>query len=270
MPTFNTNIGSLQAQNALTVNNRALDKSIAQLSTGLRVNTAADDAAGMAIGNQMTRQILSLNQAVRNANDGISMMQTAAGATDTIVSMLDRMKQLAIQAANDTNGDSDREALNTEFTELQSGITDIIGNTLWSNSRVLDGSVGSVHYQIGALASDSISVTFANLSNLAVMNSAGISSSADALSTLSDVDSSLTDIATARNTWGAAMNRLTHAADNSANVSMNLSSSRSQLMDADYAKATADLARAQIIQQAGTAMLSQANQQPVLVLHLLS
>ena len=120
MPTFNTNIGSLQVQNALTVNNRALEKSIAQLSTGLRVNTAADDAAALAVGNQMTQQILSLNQAVRNANDGISMMQTADGATDTIMSILGRMKQLAIQSANDTNGSSDREALHTEFSELQS------------------------------------------------------------------------------------------------------------------------------------------------------
>jgi len=270
MPTFNTNIGSLQVQNALSVNNRALEKSIAQLSTGLRVNTAADDAAALAVGNQMTQQILSLNQAVRNANDGISMMQTADGATDTIMSILGRMKQLAIQSANDTNGSSDREALHTEFSELQSAISTVIGTTRWNDQKILDGSLGTVNFQIGALSSDEISVSFASLSDLAVLGSTGLNTSADALLALGDVDTSLQDVGAARSTWGAVMNRLTHAADNSSNVSMNLSASRSQLLDADYAKATAELARAQIIQEAGSAMLSQANQQPLLVLHLLS
>ena len=270
MPTFNANINSLQVQNALSLNNRVLEKSVAQLSTGQRVNSAADDAAGLAIGNQMTRQILSLNQAVRNANDGISMLQTADGATDTIVSVLGRMKQLAIQSANDTYSSTDREALHTEFTELQSAISTVISTTQWNGNNILDGSLGTVSLQVGALSDDTINVSFADLSGLASLSSTGISTSADALLALGDVDSSLEDVGSARNTWGAAMNRLTHAADNSSNVSMNLSTSRSQLLDADYAKATADLARAQIIQEAGNAMLSQANQQPLLVLHLLS
>ena len=270
MPTFNTNVSSLQVQNALSVNNRALEKSIAQLSTGLRVNSAADDAAGLAIGNQMTLQILSLNQAVRNANDGISMMQTADGATDTIVSILGRMKQLAIQSANDTYSSSDRDALQSEFAELQSAITTVVSTTIWNDKKILDGSLGTVSFQIGSVSDDTVSVEFADLSGLASLDSTGISTSADALLAIEDVQTSLEDVGSARGTWGAAMNRLTHAADNSSNVSMNLHASRSQLLDAEYVKATADLARTQIIQEAGSAMLSQANQQPLLVLHLLS
>jgi flagellin len=270
MPSFNTNIGSLQVQNALTVNNRALEKSTAQLSTGLRVNSAADDAAALAVGNQMTQQILSLNQAVRNANDGISMLQTADGATDTIVSILGRMKQLAIQSANDTNGESDREALHAEFTELQTAISTVIGTTRWNDHKVLNGSMGTVNLQIGAVSNDKISVSFANLSDLAVLNSSGLNTSADAVLALGDVNSSLDSVTSARSTWGGIMNRLGHAADNASNVSMNMNVSRSQLLDVDYAKATAELARSQIIQEAGSAMLSQANHQPLLVLHLLS
>lgn len=270
MPTFNTNVSALQVQQALSVNGRALAESMARLSSGLRVNSAADDAAGLAIGSQMSSQIVSLNQAIRNANDGISMIQTAEGASGKLHDVLSRMRQLAIQSANDSYGDSDRSVLNEEFLELQAGIDAIIQNTTWNGKNLLNGSLSSASFQIGAQSDDAISVDFEDFSGLDIISNTGIDSRADATAALTDLNSALTTIDTTRASWGAVINRLNHAASNSANVSMNLSASRSRLLDADYAKTTADLARAQIIEQAGMAMLSQANQQPVMVLHLLA
>lgn len=276
MPSFNTNIDALKAQHALTSNQLGMAKSMAQLSTGLRVNSAADDAASLAIGSQMSAKILSLNQALRNANDGVSMVQTADGATKVMADILVRMRELATQAANDTYGTTDRDALNTEFTELKSAMTSVIQNTKWNGKGLLDGTTASSKYQVGASGdgSDGVEVDFANFIALTVLGSAGsptvITDRANAQIVMDNVTADLVTINTRRAAWGAAMNRLTHAAGNSANVSMNLSSSKSQLLDADYAKATADLARAQIVQAAGTAMLSQANQQGVMVLQLLS
>jgi len=270
MSTFNTNISALQTQQALTTSNRGLTQAMNNLATGRRVNSAADDAASSAIGNKMAARIVSLNQAVRNANDGITMMQTADGATQSMSDMLNRMRELAIQAASDTYGTTDRTAMNTEFTELQSGLSSIISNTSWNGQTLLNGSITSATYQVGATSStsDGVSVSFQSFSGLSALSST-ITSRSNAQSAMDDITTALTTINSARSSWGAAMNRLTHAADNSANVAMNLGVSKSQLLDADYAKATADMARAQILQEAGTAMLSQANQQGVLVLHLL-
>ncbi len=272
MPSFNTNIDALKAQHALTSNQLGMAKSMAQLSTGSRVNSAADDAASLAIGSQMSAKILSLNQALRNANDGVSMVQTADGATKVMADILVRMRELATQAANDTYGTTDRDALNTEFTELKSAMTSVIQNTKWNGKGLLDGTTASAIYQVGAsgVATDGVTVNFSSLSSLNVLGATAVSSRSDAQTVLGHVETDLNTISSSRAAWGAAMNRLTHAAGNSANVSMNLSSSKSQLLDADYAKATADLARAQIVQAAGTAMLSQANQQGVMVLQLLS
>lgn len=272
MSSFNTNIDALKAQNALRSNNVDLTKSMAQLSTGLRVNSASDDAASSAIGSQMSAKILSLNQAVRNANDGISMVQTADGATQVLADMLERMRELAIQAASDTYGTTDRNALNTEFGELKSAMSSIIQNTKWNGQSLLDGSTATANYKVGAagVTTDGISVSFSSLSSLTVLSATGLTTRTNALTVLDNTETDLATVNSNRATWGAAMNRLSYAADSSANVSMNLSSSKSQLLDAEYAKATADLARAQIIQAAGTAMLSQANQQGVMVLHLLS
>ncbi len=270
MASINTNLQALQAQNALTVNNRQLNSAISQLSTGLRVNSASDDAASLAIGNQMQTRVLSLNQTIRNANDGISMIQTADSAVQSLSESLFRMNELAIQAANDTNGTSDRTALNAEFTQLKTGMTAIINGTTWNGMSLLNSTV-TYNYQVGAssASSDAIGVTFTSLSSLSVLSASGLDSSANAGLAITAIASSLTTLNSNRAVWGAAMNRLTYAADNSANVSMNLSASKSQLMDADYAKTTANLARAQILQQAGSAMLSQANQQPFSVLQLL-
>jgi len=272
MPNFNTNIPALGVQHALTNTSQQVAKAMAELSSGLRVNSAADDAASSAIGQQMSARILSLNQAVRNANDGVSMVQTADGATQILVDMLGRMRELSIQASSDTYGDEDRLALDTEFGELKSAIGTIIQNTQWNGKKLLDSTAASATYQVGAsgVASDGVTVSFSDLSSLTVLSATGLTSRANAYAAMGNVETDLATINSQRASWGASMNRLSHAADSSANVSMNLSASKSQLLDADYAKATADLARAQIMQAAGTAMLSQANQQGVMVLHLLS
>jgi flagellin len=272
MPTINTNLEALQAQNALTVNDRQMHKAITQLSTGRRVSSASDDAAGMSIGNSMQARIVSLDQAVRNANDGISMVQSADAATQGLTNVLYRMSELAIQSANGTMTTSDRTTLNLEFTELKNAMSSTIQGTTWNGISLLNGTLSTASYQTGINGSsaDSVSVVYENFSSLAAISTAGIDTATNATTALTDIQNSLSTLSTARSRWGASMNRLTHSADNASNVSMNLSQSKSRLVDADYAKATANLARAQILEQAGSAMLSQANQQPNLVLYLLN
>lgn len=272
----NTNISSIAAQHALASNHRSLDKSMAQLSTGQRINSAADDAAGLAIGNKLSTQVRSLNQAVRNANDSISMLQTADGASGQMVAMLQRMRELAIQAANDTNDQDGRDALQLEFAELQTEIGNTISNTSWNGMKLLDlgsGSSKTVYFHVGPASDDNIALPLASLNSgdvqTALGTTAGIDTQAKAKSSLDLIDKAITQIDTERGSWGAMMNRLTYAADNATNVSMNTSISRSRIMDADYAQATAEMARAMILDQAGSAMLSQANQQPMYVLALL-
>jgi len=213
-----------------------------------------------------------LNQAIRNANDGISMLQTADGATKVMVDMLNRMRELAVQASSDSYGTSDRIGLDTEFSELKNAVTSVIQDTSWNGKKLLDRSLSTVNFQIGmsGASNDKVQVDFTLFAAPTALTGTSVTDRTNALSALTLIDADLTTVGTNRARWGAAIQRLTHAADNSANVSMNLSSSKSQLLDADYAKATADLARAQIIQEAGTAMLSQANQQGVMVLHLLA
>jgi len=280
MSVINTNVKSLVAQNAMTVNNRSLDKAMQQLSTGKRINTAADDAAGLAIGNKMTAQIRGLNQAVRNANDGISMLQTAEGATQEITNMLQRMRELAVQAANDTYEASDRSALNAEVESLSAEIKRIADNTEWNGMKLFNGagaasggigSAGTVTLQvgIGGSAGNQFDVELGDIDS--GLNVSGISllSRASATSALDTLDDAIASIDSARSTFGATMNRLTYAIDNLSNISQNAQASRSRIMDTDYAQATTELARSQIIQQAATAMLAQANQAPQTVLSLL-
>lgn len=272
----NTNVNSIAVQHALAATQRSLDNSMAQLSTGQRINSAADDAAGLAIGNKLGTQVGSLNQAVRNANDSISMLQTADGASGQMVQMLQRMRELAIQSANDTNDQEGRDALQQEFTALQTEITNRISNTSWNGMKLLDlgsGSSKNVYFHVGPSSEDAITLPLASLNSgdlqKALGTSASIDSGTSAKSSLNLIDKAITQIDTERGKWGAMMNRLTYAADNAANVSLNSSASRSRIMDADYAQATAEMARAMILDQAGSAMLSQANQQPMYVLALL-
>jgi flagellin len=388
MTVINTNVKSLAAQNALTFNNRALSTSMEQLSSGKRINSAKDDAAGLAISEKMTSQVRGLNQAIRNANDGISLLQTAEGAMVEITNMMQRMRELAVQSANDTNAQEDRNYLNLEFQQLKSEINRVTQNTQWNGMNILDQTepasgarAGTFTFQVGANqgASHKIthqldklafttregatfaeaadgtpdattkiqasSVTFgtdlsegdvititannkqfqytvtaddaaatpidetvaarvaaamgSTFSDLAVTvdgNEIALTGVADQTfetfvkvtdgklatvealeitnqtlsdSAISGLDAALTKVNEARAEIGAVINRLNYAVDNMTNVSMNTSESRSRILDTDYAKASAELARTQIISQAATAMLAQANQQPQAVLQLL-
>ena len=275
MSVINTNVKSIVAQNALAVNNRSLSKAMEQLSTGKRINTAADDAAGLAITDRMTAQIRALNQSIRNANDAVSMMQTAEGATNEISNMLQRMRELAVQSANDSYGATDRTALQTENDQLKEEITRIANNTQWNGMSVLNGNIGSagvVTFQVGTQgdATSSITVEFKALdATTLTVDGLQLDSNANAQAAIGKLDTAIQTVDTFRATLGAKINRMTSAADNLSNVSMNTSASRSRIMDADYAQATTELARSQIIQQAATAMLAQANQQPQAVLSLL-
>jgi flagellin len=385
MSVINTNVKALTAQNAMAVNGRNLSKAMEQLSTGKRINSAADDAAGLAISSKMTSQVRGLDMAVRNANDSISLLQTAEGAMVEVTNMLQRMREVSVQSANDTNTAEDRSYLDLEFQQLKGEIDRVINNTQWNGVNVLDASfdnnttAGKFTFQVGANADQTIDHTI-NVFDLSAADGGGVpaaavevdaatsataqvstmelggtysagdvitvnlnenlfrytvtaddttsAAAATALSAalnakfsddftvsvsgtgeikvlanvvddaftlsaagsdgewadiedldvstqtnsntaITTLDVALTSVNNARAELGSVINRLTYAADNLTNVSQNTSASRSRVMDTDYAKATTDLAKSQIIQQAATAMLAQANQQPSAVLSLL-
>lgn len=272
MPVINTNVNAMFAQGALKVNSRNLSDSMQKLSTGSRINSAADDAAGLAIGQTMTSQIRGLNQAVRNANDGISMLQTAEGSMSAQSDILQRMRELAVQSSTATYSSAQRGYLQTEFTALKDQITSIASQTTWNGMKVLSPTSGtstSFSIQVGASSGQSISVSIAktNASGLGVTGS--VSTASGASSAITTINTALGTLNSKRADIGASINRLTYAADNLTNVISNASNSRSQIMDTDYATTTTELARSQIIQQAATAMLAQANQAPQSVLALL-
>ena len=306
MTVINTNNAASITANALTKNERAMNQAMERLSTGQRINSAGDDAAGLAISSRMTSQLNGLNMAVRNANDAISMVQTADGAIVEVTSMLQRMRELAVQSASGTMGSTDRAALDVEFEALDAEILRISQNTEWNGTKLLDGSLNASAastFQVGANASQTISLTFADLSTSGVgstsdqtvdslittgllvgLDNSSIgsgtvgtdldgldigTSASNATAAITALDFALDKVNSHRATLGATINRLEYAADNLANVAQNTSASRSQILDADYASETTELARTQIIQQAATAMLSQANQQAQSVLALL-
>ena len=273
MTVINTNVSSLFAQNALKVNNRALSTAMEQLSTGSRVNSAKDDAAGLSIGTTMTSQIRGMNQAVRNANDGISLLQTAEGAMIEQTNMLQRMRELAVQSVNETLDDTQRGYLNDEFTALKSQIDDVANNTTWNSKSLLTGSASTpttFTFQVGANKGNTLSVDVAGTTKTALeIESMDIGTIDEASTAIEDIDKSIDAINSSRAKIGAGINRLTYVTDNLSNVIQNTAASRSQILDTDYATTTTNLARAQIIQQAGTAMLAQANQLPQSVLALL-
>ena len=288
MAVVNTNIGASVAQAALMRNDRALNTAMEQLSTGRKINSASDDAAGLAISTRMTSQIRGLSAAIGNANDAISMVNTAEGALDEISNMLQRMRELAVQSGTGTTDSADRAYLNSEFVALRSEIDRIVDNTQWNGRNILDGSAGAstgksaVAFQIGqdGVKTQTLSTTFGNfsdgtsgkLSGLAskVITGTTIASAIDMASkSITEIDVVIGDVSSQRATFGAISNRLTHAVDNLTNVKTNSEASRSRILDTDYASATSELARTQIIQQAGTAMLAQANALPQTVLALL-
>ena len=292
MTSLNTNINALRASLALSRNGQAQQLTMEQLSTGKRINRASDDSAGIAIATTMTAQINGLNAAIKNANDGISLLQTADGALSETSSLLQRMRELAVLSVNDTYSATQKTAMNTEYGQLHSEIDRIALQTQWNGMTLLTGSgglntaannsVGQFTFQVGANNAQTVSVAILNLAVTSGSNATPATSMLGGLSTQSSIataalaataitalDVALTNLNTQRSTIGATVNRLTRAVDNLTNVAQTTSDSRSKIADTDYAQATSDLARQQIIQQAGTAMLAQANQMPNMVLALL-
>ena len=273
---INTNVKALVSTSALVKNGRTMANTMESLSTGSRINKASDDAAGLSIRENMTAQIKGLNAAVRNANDAISMLQTADGALNEVNAMLQRMRELGTLAQNDTYSTAQRVAMNDEFTQLQSEIDRIADNTQWNSMNLLDGTGGNwgggsvFTFQVGANAGQTISVAIAGMGIASLgISAVSIGTVADARDAVTALDDAISVLNTRRSVLGSVINRLTHAVDNWTNVSQNATESRSRVTDTDYATATSELARTQIIQQAATAILAQANQQPQMVLSLL-
>lgn len=283
MPTsmvINTNISSINTQKFLQKTNDGLQMSMERLSSGLRVNSAKDDAAGLAIADRMTSQIRGMTVAMRNANDGISMAQTAEAGLGTITETLQRMRDLTVQAANrGAVSDDDRQKLQTEFLQLGQELNRIIKNTEFNGKKILNGSLTGANFQIGpnAASDNQISVTVSDLEGVSGLStlfgtnySIGASAASDFVrSTMSQIDIAIERVDTFRSNLGAIQNRFTTTISNLQSSIENQSAARSRIMDADFAVETANLSRNQILQQAGTAMLAQANQVTQGVLQLL-
>ncbi len=278
--TINTNLASLNAQRNLNGSQQSLRTSMQRLSSGLRVNSAKDDAAGLAIAERMNAQVRGMNVAVRNANDGISLAQTAEGALGTVGDSLQRMRELAVQAANSTNSSSDRDSLNQEFKQLASEVQRVLAGTTFNGKHILGAEAATLAFQIGAntTASDSLAVTTTDLTTdpaIAAVTTdatATIDSTVNAASVstvIGALDTALDTVNSQRALLGAAQSRFEAVITNLQVSVENQTAARSRIMDADFAAETASLSRAQILQQAGTAMVAQANQMPQQVLKLL-
>jgi flagellin len=268
MTVINTNTAALRAQNGSRVANQALQTAMERLSTGRRINSAKDDAAGLAIASSMTSQIRGMNQAIRNANDGISLAQTADGALNEVTNMLQRIRELAVQSASGTYSDDDRANLQAEVTELGAQIDDIVSNTKFNGVTVFGSSDVTVDIQTGYGSSD---VTTLTITGLDVSDASGsdISDAGGAGTALDDVDTALIAVNATRASLGAGQSRLESVVNNLSNNVTNLSDARSRIEDADFSAETTNLAKAQILSQASTAMLAQANQSQQDVLSLL-
>lgn len=274
---INTNIKALMASNAMALNGRAQQMTMESLSTGKRINRASDDSAGLSIRETMTSQIKGLNVAVRNANDGISLLETADAGLSETSSMLQRMRELAVLSRTDTYSSVQKAALNDEYAQLLSQVDKIASNTQWNGTSILDGTGGAAgtsatfEFQIGANAADTYDVVISAMqaSTLGSIDGTSINSAGGASDAISALDVALSTLNAQRSIIGSAVNRLTHAVDNLTLAAQTASESRSKVEDTDYAAATSDLARQQIIQQAATAILAQANQQQQSVLSLL-
>jgi len=297
--TINTNISAIAAQNSLRTSSLNQQTSMERLSSGMRINNAKDDAAGLAISTRMTASIRGMAAAIRNANDGISMTQTAEGSLSAIQDNLQRIRELAVQASNDSNGTTDRQSLNKESTALLDEITRVVNVTTFNGNKLIDGSFSSKIIQVGSGNTanvDTISVTIGNStlnglgllvasgSSIVTMNAAGASvtttsagstyavdltTQGNSSTSLGLLDTAINNVTNLRSDMGAYQNRFNAAITNLQNTTMNLQASRSRILDTDYAAETTNLARAQIIQQAATAMLAQANQSSQTVLALL-
>lgn len=277
MTVIGSNISSLRASNASAKANDALSTAMERLSTGKRINSAKDDAAGLAIASSMTSQIRGMNQGIRNANDGISMAQTAEGALDEVTNMLQRMRELTVQSKNGTYSDSDKTNIKSEMTALSAQIGSVLTNTEFNGTKLFATANNNITIQAGANASDTVTMSLTQLGAAGdaittaravdvTVTDAGTAGTDDYLTKFDDA---LKQVATARSGLGAVQNRLESAVNNLTSNATNLSDARSRIEDADFSAESTNLAKAQILSQASTAMLAQANQSQQGVLKLL-
>lgn len=268
----NTNVASLNSQRNLTRAGNELQTSFTRLSSGLRVNSAKDDAAGLQIGTRLQTQVNGLNQGARNANDGISLAQTAEGALDETTNMLQRMRVLALQAANGSNTTADRDALNKEVSQLAAEVSRVATTTTFGGTKILDGTY-TADFQVGPDANTTICIVISTSMAASVLGvdaaTISIGQASTAQAAISEIDSALKTVNDIRATLGAKQNRFSSTIRNLESVSENVSASKSRIMDADFAAESAALARNQVLQQAASSMLTQANQQPQLAISLL-
>ncbi|RVU07825.1 flagellin FliC [Novosphingobium umbonatum] len=266
MAVINTNVSALQAANASNSAAAMTSQAMTRLSTGKRINSASDDAAGLAISTSMTSQINAMNQGVKNANDGISLAQTAQSSLDEVTNMLQRVRTLGVQAQNSTYTSTDKTNMQSEVDALKTQINNIVTNTKFNGQAVFGAGASDVTFGIQA-GNDSITLTSKALTWTA--NSSGLDVTASAATTVSKVDTLLAAVAVTNSTLGAGQNQLTSAVNNLTNTATNLSAARSRIQDADYSEESTAMAKAQILSQASTAMISQANQSSQNVLSLL-
>jgi Flagellin and related hook-associated proteins len=275
---ISTNVSSLNAQRYMTNANNSLDTSYARLSSGLRINSAKDDAAGLQISNRLTSQINGLDQGNRNANDGISLAQTAEGAMDEVTNMLQRMRTLAQQSANGSNSTADRTAIGAEVTQLSTEVKRISTDTTFGGTKLLDGNYAGV-FQVGSNASQTISFSLtgfkfdlsgiASAAGVSISDVSSVATQSDAQTFLTNIDAVIAQVDSTRANLGAVQNRMDSTIRNQSNVSENLSAARSRVRDADFATETANMTKQNILQQAASSILSQANQRPQAALSLL-
>lgn len=270
-----TNTSALNAQRSLTINNRAINQSFEKLSSGSRINRAADDAAGLAISESLKAQIRSANQAKRNSQDGISLVQTAEGGLNEIGNMIVRLRELGIQAASDTVGADERQFINAEVNQLKEEIQRVAQTTKWGTTNLLDGSTPVFDFQVGIFNNDFADrISFDASSNVATLDALGLggidfSDKVGAQTALEELDSAQTEVNRIRANIGALQNRLTNTVSNLGSTVENISAANSRIRDTDVAEVTAELTRNQILMQANTATLAQANQKNSLALQLL-
>jgi len=285
MPVINTNLNSIVAQNSTNRSDRGLTGTMEKLSTGFRINKSGDDAAGMAVSTKMTAQVRGTYMAQRNISDGVALVQTADGALSEISSVMQRMRELAVQGATETYSPDDLLLMDTEYQQLEAEITRIVDQTKWNRMDLLNGGGpsnsagqgGVFTIQLGADNGQTLDITIGNLQItsaagsdlLSDLNGLAVSSQASAAAAITSIDNAFTDLADKRADLGAYMNRLGHALGNAETFAANMSDSNSRILDTDYAKEMTEFARAQIVRQAGMAMLSQANAIPNQVLQLL-
>jgi len=285
MPVINTNVNSIVSQNATNRTDRSLTPTMEKLSTGYRINRSGDDASGLAVSTKMRSQIRGTNQAARNISDAVAMVQTADGALREVSAIMQRMRELAVQGATETYSTDDLALMDTEYQQLESEITRIVEQTKWNRMDLLNGygpgatsgSSGEFIIQLGADNGQTMTVTIGNLqinsattgAILSDLDGLSVSSQASSAAAITGIDNAFTDLADKRADLGAYMNRLGNALGNAEIFSANMSDSESRIRDTDYAKEMTEFARAQIVRQAGMAMLSQANAIPSQILQIL-